>query len=772
MSQALHPSAAGESVAPLPPMSPLELAPHFPHLEILECLGRGGMGVVYKARQKSLNRLVALKLVAPERAADPKFSARFAAEAQALAALNHSHIVAVHDSGQAGGFYYLLMEFVDGVNLRQAIKSAPFSPRDACALVLPVCEALQFAHEHGIVHRDIKPENLLLDNNRRLKIADFGLATMLHSEAPDASPALSHSAGTPQYMAPEQREHRGSDQRADIYSLGVVLYEMLTGEVPGGDLLALSRAVPVALDLGKVVSKALKPDPTSRYQTAEQFKTQLAAAALCLDRKKPGVSPSASGKRPFQRLLSLTAATAGAATVLAIGCIATYVMAQAEPAAVVASENALADVSVSHVVTDGNYVIADVLARTTAIHTLLEVYHQGTPVALGNSEAPEADHPMVFVAPNPHADDTNAGRLLLASHSDGATWSSARLIFPLPDASSADEAADQLRKFAVRGSKGLLADSSMTLFEVRHGAQGVSRAWLRCGTFASRHVKTLNPDTLPISAGSISKLEGPKYEDGAKYEVTVHAHLDGKQELQLSIGKDLFQWSLHASTPGFVTVNVGVQLNYFDSGRQEAQFVIRADDMSVRVPMSTVESPMPHGVLRFRGVSQIREKKGVFTIADIEVQQGPPVPVSIRVRDGGVATHENFTDFSVERGSKPDLEIREAWKQLELAEKRSEPTSLEDATNQSDEAAQIEHLFQALRNRGLVTQAELERAQRHWSHAAGQTRVWQARFSVRKLKKELRLVEETKGTAHPEAKKLRDLIESAENELSGANRQL
>lgn len=118
MAQIVLGTEAGERVTPLPILSPEDLAPHFPQLEIIACLGRGGMGVVYKARQRSLNRLVALKLLAPERAEDPGFAERFAREAQALAALNHPHIVAVHDFGEAGGFFYLLMEYVNGVNLR------------------------------------------------------------------------------------------------------------------------------------------------------------------------------------------------------------------------------------------------------------------------------------------------------------------------------------------------------------------------------------------------------------------------------------------------------------------------------------------------------------------------------------------------------------------------------------------------------------------------------------------------------------------------------
>src|SRR5664280_847869 len=145
----------------------------------LECLGRGGMGVVYKARQKTLNRLVALKLLAPERVRDAKFAERFTREAQALAALNHPNIVTIYDFGQAGGFYFLLMEFVDGLNLRQLLRTRKFAPEEALAIVPPLCDALQFAHDRGIVHRDIKPENLLLDKAGRIKVADFGIAKML-----------------------------------------------------------------------------------------------------------------------------------------------------------------------------------------------------------------------------------------------------------------------------------------------------------------------------------------------------------------------------------------------------------------------------------------------------------------------------------------------------------------------------------------------------------------------------------------------------------------
>lgn len=271
---------------------PETLAPHFPQLEILECLGRGGMGVVYKARQKSLDRLVALKLLGPERVGDATFAARFAQEARALAALSHPGIVTIHDFGQAGGFYFLLMEFVDGVNLRQAMQAGRFTPEQALAVVPPVCEALQYAHDHGIVHRDIKPENLLLDKDGRVKIADFGIAKMLHADAPDPFPAESQPAGTAQYMAPEQKDHGRTDHRADIYSLGVVLYELLTGEMPGTRLQPPSsrvRGVQIDVRLDEIVLRALESKPELRFQTAAEFRTQVDAAttAAGIGKAKP-----------------------------------------------------------------------------------------------------------------------------------------------------------------------------------------------------------------------------------------------------------------------------------------------------------------------------------------------------------------------------------------------------------------------------------------------------------------------------------------------------
>jgi serine/threonine protein kinase len=284
MAEAMAPTQVEAEPSAQPPLPPEQIAPHFPQLEILKCLGRGGMGVVYKARQKTLNRFVALKLLAPERVLDPRFAERFTCEAQALAALNHPNIVTVHDFGQAGGFYYLLMEFVDGVNLRQLLRARKFTPEEALAIVPPLCDALQFAHDRGIVHRDIKPENLLIDVTGRVKVADFGIARMLgtfNASGPAGEPAAPENTtqtavGTPGYSAPEQKiDPQRVDSRADIYSLGVVFYELLTGERPGQRLEPPSKKVQIDVRLDAVVLRALEKDPELRFQQVSEVKTMV-----------------------------------------------------------------------------------------------------------------------------------------------------------------------------------------------------------------------------------------------------------------------------------------------------------------------------------------------------------------------------------------------------------------------------------------------------------------------------------------------------------------
>jgi hypothetical protein len=218
--------------------------------------------------------VVALKVLPPHMADDPGFAERFNREARALAKLTHPNIVAVHDFGRAGGYPYLLMEYVDGLTLRDLLNAGKISPTEALTIVPPICDALQSAHDQGVVHRDIKPENILIGKNGVVKIADFGLAKIVGGDRGDISlTAAADVMGTPHYMAPEQVEHpRDVDHRADIYSLGVVLYQMLTGELPIGRFGPPSRKVQIDVRLDEIVLRALEHEPERRYQQASGLK--------------------------------------------------------------------------------------------------------------------------------------------------------------------------------------------------------------------------------------------------------------------------------------------------------------------------------------------------------------------------------------------------------------------------------------------------------------------------------------------------------------------
>ncbi len=254
-----------------------EIHERLPDLELKELLGRGGMGYVYRARQRKLDREVALKVVAPEAEQQADFAERFAREAQALARLNHPNIVAVYDYGQDGSFCWLLMEYVDGSSLRDVIRAGKLEPVEALALVPKICDALQFAHDRGVVHRDVKPENILLDGEGGVKIADFGLAKLVGT--PTALVNLTGSQqvlGTFRYMAPEQLDRPlAVDHRADIYSLGVVFYEMLTGEIPMGRFDAPSLRSAASPEVDDVVLRALEKEPERRYQRASEVTSDL-----------------------------------------------------------------------------------------------------------------------------------------------------------------------------------------------------------------------------------------------------------------------------------------------------------------------------------------------------------------------------------------------------------------------------------------------------------------------------------------------------------------
>jgi tRNA A-37 threonylcarbamoyl transferase component Bud32 len=275
------PGVSSRFVPPLPE----DLAPRFPNLKVLELLGQGGMGAVYKARQRKLDRLVALKILSSDAAQGPSFAERFTREARALARLSHPNIVTIHDFGDADGVYYFVMEYVDGANLREVLQAGTLSPRESLGVVPQICDALQYAHEEGVVHRDIKPENILLDQKGQVKIADFGLAKMLQPGQAEITLTVPGDVmGTPAYMAPEQIEKPTQvDHRADIFSLGVVFYEMLTGELPLGRFEPPSAKVQMDIRLDDVVLRTLEKEPSRRYQHASEIKrevTSLSGAAV------------------------------------------------------------------------------------------------------------------------------------------------------------------------------------------------------------------------------------------------------------------------------------------------------------------------------------------------------------------------------------------------------------------------------------------------------------------------------------------------------------
>src|SRR5262249_48487401 len=189
------------------------------------------------------------------------------------------NIVGVHDYGESGGLYYFIMEYVDGLNLRQLMQGKPVAPDIALQIVPQICDALQYAHEGELVHRDIKPENILVDRRGRVKIADFALAKLVRTGPAAFTLTGTHQImGTPHYMAPEQIEKpSGVDHRADIYSLGVVFYEMLTGELPLGRFASPSQRAGVDQRLDEIVLRALEREPNRRFQSITEIKTAVAA---------------------------------------------------------------------------------------------------------------------------------------------------------------------------------------------------------------------------------------------------------------------------------------------------------------------------------------------------------------------------------------------------------------------------------------------------------------------------------------------------------------
>src|ERR671938_1779887 len=254
---------------------------------ILRKLGAGGMADVYLAEDQELGRRVAIKILNDRHANDDQFIERFRREAKNAAALNHPNIVSIYDRGEAEDTYYIAMEFLDGRTLKELIVSRGAAPINvAIEYARQILSALRFAHRHGIVHRDIKPHNVLVDGEGRVKVTDFGIARAGPSQMTEEGSII----GTAQYLSPEQAQGANVDQRSDVYSLGIVLYELLTGSVPfNGDtpveiamkhLSALpeppsARRPEIPRDLDLIVLRALAKDPDDRFQSAAEMDADL-----------------------------------------------------------------------------------------------------------------------------------------------------------------------------------------------------------------------------------------------------------------------------------------------------------------------------------------------------------------------------------------------------------------------------------------------------------------------------------------------------------------
>jgi serine/threonine-protein kinase len=258
-----------------PPQPAGPLAP--PGYLLLDLLGRGGMGEVWRARQLSLEREVAVKILSPELAEESAFVKRFDIEAAALSALSHPNVVAIIDRGSHKGTIYFVMEYAKGKSLREKLLHGRMPVEAAFQITDQLLSALAYAHRQGIVHRDLKPENILFDDQGVAKVADFGLAAMLGRNKGEELTRSAVAMGTASYMAPEQRRdaHR-VDRRADLFSVGVVLYEMLVGEVPAGNFAMPSRRIPgLPRGIDGYLSRALDPEPALRFGDAAEMRREI-----------------------------------------------------------------------------------------------------------------------------------------------------------------------------------------------------------------------------------------------------------------------------------------------------------------------------------------------------------------------------------------------------------------------------------------------------------------------------------------------------------------
>ena len=269
-----------------------------PYLELLDELGHGGMGTVWRARDLRLDREVAVKILRPALASEPDAQKRFEREARALALLSHPGIVAVHDVGQEGDQRYIVMELVSGSSLARLL---PVPVERACQIAVGLCEALAYAHSKGLVHRDVKPENVLIDAGGHAKLTDFGIARASAAGTDWTVTRAGLAVGTPQYMAPESLAGAAPEPRMDVYSVGVVLSQMIVGLNPVNDFAALPPGI------ARIVRRATAAEPDQRYPSAEALRLDLEALG---DAREELTSEERSWIQAVALLLTLASAAA------------------------------------------------------------------------------------------------------------------------------------------------------------------------------------------------------------------------------------------------------------------------------------------------------------------------------------------------------------------------------------------------------------------------------------------------------------------------------
>jgi len=295
--------------------------------EIVAELGKGAMGVVYRANDPMLNRMVAIKTINTEEAGHEgmaEYEARFYTEAKAAGGLNHPNIIIIYDIGKSGHLVYMAMEYIEGRELRELLaQGQPLPVVQSVDVAAQVAEGLAYAHQHQVVHRDIKPANIMITPEGRAKIADFGIARMRSSETRTQTGVI---LGSPKYISPEQVVGKRADHRSDIFSLGIILYECLTGATPfnGEGLSALmyqitnhdpappssaNAQVPVMLDY--IIAKVLAKTPEARYQSAADFANDLRECKSQLETGQPGAAPGLATTRPIPLAPQAAAAPSG-----------------------------------------------------------------------------------------------------------------------------------------------------------------------------------------------------------------------------------------------------------------------------------------------------------------------------------------------------------------------------------------------------------------------------------------------------------------------------